>query len=387
MDVDQLKRSWDLVARRGGDQVASRFYSYLFIMHPETRSMFPLSMAAQRDRLVNALGYTVSHVDELDSLVPFLEQLGRDHRKFGVTADHYPPVGQALLHTLAETHGDSWNPALAENWAAAFGVVAKVMTDAAAAAEGGGVPAWWQAEVVAHERRSLDIAVVTVRPEPYYHYEPGQSLSLETHLRPRVWRYYSPANAPRQDGTLELHVRQQPGGPISTALVSATRVGDLVTLGPPVGARLKLAHAPSGDLMMISGGTGLAPLRAIVEAVASEDRGRRVTFLACARTEDDLYDQQALYALADKYDWFTVRPVVTGGGQFNYGEIENPAQVAMSHRDWYDRHIFVCGSDLMVADTVRELSQRGASRSRLHYEGFTGLGGDQYGVVDREDQL
>jgi hypothetical protein len=45
MDPDRLKRSWDLVARRGGDQVALRFYSYLFLAHPQTRDLFALSMA------------------------------------------------------------------------------------------------------------------------------------------------------------------------------------------------------------------------------------------------------------------------------------------------------------------------------------------------------
>ena len=141
MDVEELKRSWDLVIRRGGDQLASRFYSYLFILYPDTRALFPLSMAAQRDRFVSALGYTVSRVDELDTLAPFLEQLGRDHRKFGVSPEHYPQVGRSLMYTIAETHGDSWTSELADGWSDAFGMVAKVMIDAAASAAGEGVPA------------------------------------------------------------------------------------------------------------------------------------------------------------------------------------------------------------------------------------------------------
>jgi hemoglobin-like flavoprotein len=46
--------------------------------------MFPIQMSGQRDKLVAALGAVVSSVDELDKVIPLLEQLGRDHRRFAV---------------------------------------------------------------------------------------------------------------------------------------------------------------------------------------------------------------------------------------------------------------------------------------------------------------
>ena len=81
--------------------------------------MFPLGMANQRDKLLAALGQVVSHVDDLDAVVPVLQQLGRDHRRFGVVRDHYPAVGQALLATL-EHFSSEWTPELARDWAAAY---------------------------------------------------------------------------------------------------------------------------------------------------------------------------------------------------------------------------------------------------------------------------
>ena len=42
---------------------------------------------------------------------------------------------------------------------------------------------------------------------------------------PRVWRKYSIANAPRADGTLDLHIRAIPGGQVSTTLVHDTGGG------------------------------------------------------------------------------------------------------------------------------------------------------------------
>ncbi|MBN3586123.1 flavohemoprotein, partial [Algoriphagus aestuarii] len=90
----------------------------------------------------------------------FLAQLGRDHRRFDVRPEHYPIVGQALLHTLAQGLGPAWTPELAAKWSAAYDLVSRLMIEAAnesAARE----PARWDAEIVAHERRAGDIAVIT----------------------------------------------------------------------------------------------------------------------------------------------------------------------------------------------------------------------------------
>src|SRR5439155_5449289 len=130
MDAARLHNSWDLVASHG-DQVPLFFYSTLFLAHPDTRDLFPVGMAAQRDRLVGALGRPVSQVDRAADLVPFLEQLGRDHRKFAVQAEHYPAVGAALLATLAHFLGPQWTDELAQDWSDAYTLVAQIMTTAA----------------------------------------------------------------------------------------------------------------------------------------------------------------------------------------------------------------------------------------------------------------
>ena len=393
-DVERLKRSWAQVANYG-DQVALRFYSRLFVMAPETRDMFPLAMGAQRDRLVAALGHTVSHVDDLERLVPYLQQLGRDHRKFGVIADHYGPVGESLLATLADFLGQEWSPDLAHDWAEAYGLVARTMIDAAEQASHHSPP-WWAAEVVAHDRRTFDIAVVTVLPEQRYEYVPGQSMAVEVPMRPRLWRYYSPANAPRDDGTLDLHVRRMPGGHVSGALVDKVQKGDVVRLASPVGHRLALPPGGDDDLLLIAGGTGLAPLKALVEHVAHRtgvgEPARRVALFTGARTARELYDLPALQALDAQHPWLTVVTTLAddplqegplgpldGSRQAEHGDV---AEVALRHGPWRDHEVYVCGSDRMVQATLQQLRDAGCPDERIHYEGFQGLGGETYGVVD-----
>jgi hemoglobin-like flavoprotein len=124
VDTAALKASWAQVATRG-DEAAEVFYAVLFTTAPELRGMFPPSMVAQRDRLLHALGNIISHVDDARVLAGFAAQLGRDHRKYGVLAEHYPIVGKALIETLRRGLGGGWTPWLAADWAAAYQKVAR----------------------------------------------------------------------------------------------------------------------------------------------------------------------------------------------------------------------------------------------------------------------
>jgi hemoglobin-like flavoprotein len=131
VDIAAMRASFAKAAA-AGDEAPLWFYSHLFLSHPETRAMFPVSMAHQRDRLFRALGDVVAHVDDLPSVVPILQQLGRDHRKFGALPAHYPAVGSSLLATL-EHFDDEWTPELAKSWTEAYTIVAEVMIEAAEA--------------------------------------------------------------------------------------------------------------------------------------------------------------------------------------------------------------------------------------------------------------
>jgi NAD(P)H-flavin reductase len=348
-----------------GDEAPLYFYSHLFLSHPETRQMFPVSMAHQRDRLFAALGDVVARVDDLDALVPILQQLGRDHRKFGTLAAHYPAVGASLLATL-EHFDDQWSPELAKDWTEAYTLVAEVMI--AAADEAAEQPPWWEADVVGHERRTIDVAVLRVRPRAHYDYLPGQSISLETELRPRLWRYYSPANAPQPDGVLELHVKARDGGPVSSALVRRVGVGDVLRLGPPVG-HLTLHPESDRDLLLVAGGMGLAPLKALVDQVARTGPPRRVDLYAGFRTEDQIYDRADLNRLEQENPWLTVTLTVSEDklSSLEQGEV---GDVVLRHGPWLSREVCVAGPAPMVDDTVARLLQHGVPRQRMSSEVF-----------------
>jgi NAD(P)H-flavin reductase/hemoglobin-like flavoprotein len=371
MDTAALKASWGKVAA-AGDDVPLYFYSHLFLSHPEVRSMFPIRMTAQREKLVTALGAVVSNVESLDDVVPLLEQLGRDHRRFSVVTEHYSAVGASLLATLKRFLGTSWTPELADTWAQAYGVVAKVMVAAAEQHEDV-APALWEADVLRVERRSVEVAVIEVAPREPFPYRAGQSVAVEIPQRPRYWRYYSPANAPNPSGHLQFHVQPIAGGLVSTAVVRRLSPGDTVKLGAPVGEQLTLpesGHLP--DLLMVAGGTGLAPLRAVLEQIdrgwEATGYGPRVHLFHGSRMPWNLYDHEHLSGLTRK-PWFDYTPVVSEDHTY-HGAQGLVATVAARAGDWSDRTAMVCGSPGMVRHAVKELQAVGVPAHLIRREQF-----------------
>ena len=368
MDVQRMRKSFDKVGSFG-DEVPLFFYSHLFLSHPETRAMFPVSMMQQRDRLFRALGHIVAKVDDLDVLVPFLQQLGRDHRKFGALAAHYPAVGASLLATLEQYAGDDWTPELAADWAAAYGVVADVMTTAAQEADD--EPPWWDAEVVSHERRGSDLAVLRVRTDPPLPYEPGQSVTVQTDLRPRLWRTYSVANAPTGDGVLELHVRARDGGPVSGALVRHTSVGSVLRLGPPLGLMV-LDPDSDRDLLLVGIGTGMAPLKALVQQAGRLEVPRRVDFFVGARSADGFYDLPDLRRLEQEHPWLHVVLVATTQDD-PQGAVERGAMVdvVLQRGPWNSRDVYLSGARQDVRALKEALVRARVPDRRIKVEEFT----------------
>jgi NAD(P)H-flavin reductase/hemoglobin-like flavoprotein len=378
MDIAALRGSWAKVAA-AGDDVPLYFYSHLFLSHPEVRSMFPIQMSGQRDKLVAALGGVVSNVDELDNVMPLLEQLGRDHRRFAVITEHYTAVGASLLATLKKFLGPYWTPDLADTWAQAYGLVAKVMVAAAEQHEDI-APAYWEADVVLVERRSVEVAVIEVAPRQKFLYRAGQSVAVEIPHRPRLWRYFSPANAPHSSGRLQFHVQPIAGGLVSTAAARRLSQGDTVKLAAPVGEQLTLPeNGRVPDLLMVAGGTGLAPLRAVLEQI---DRGWKATGSAPqvhlfhgARMPWNLYDHKYLAGLATK-PWFAYTPVVSADPTYQ-GVRGLVGTVAAKADDWSERTAMVCGSPGMVRHTVQQLRAAGLSAASIRREQFDFLQGTE----------
>jgi NAD(P)H-flavin reductase/hemoglobin-like flavoprotein len=351
-----------------GDDAAAYFYASLFLRRPGLRELFPPAMDEQRDRLLMALTRIVESLSTPEEMAAYLTQLGRDHRKYAVEPSMYEVVGESLVATLRAFSGDTFTAEAEAAWtqayAAASGIMIRAAEDDAVSA-----PAFWTAEVVEREERSSGIAVLTIAPDQEFRYEAGQHVTVQTPRWPHVWRPYSVACAPRDDGLIRLHVRAVPGGWVSNALVSHTQPGDELILGPPLGT-MTVRHAGDRDLLCVAGGTGLSPLKAIAEQVIRDyavGRRRRVFLFYGARSREELYDLRDLWHLADACDSLQVTPVTSDDPAFD-GMQGNVGRVAARYLPHRDCEAYLAGPPAMVRETLRVLSKAGIPPERIHFD-------------------
>src|SRR5699024_725574 len=151
--VRLIRETWAEV-EPAADEMAQYCYSILFHIAPATRELFPVNLELQQQRLMRAMSFVVRTIDRPDELLPFLQRLGRDHRKFGVVAQHYEDFGTALLGAIKRQLGEKWTSEVERAWAEAYTIVARSMQEAAAADT---EPAYYTATVAEHRRLNWDL--------------------------------------------------------------------------------------------------------------------------------------------------------------------------------------------------------------------------------------
>ncbi|MEV7005882.1 globin domain-containing protein [Streptosporangium sp. NPDC051022] len=363
IDIALIRHSWLLVAP-AAEKVTMHFYGKLFSEYPHIRELFPPAMDLQRDRLLRALTQVVLGLEDGEALGGYLGALARDHRKYGVRPEHYPAVGQCLLAAMRANAGGAWLPAYDEAWATAYRYIAEVMIQAAEE-DAAHAPPLWTGTVVSHEVRTSDIVVIGVEPDRPYPFRAGQYATLQSAHWPRVWRPYSIANAPRHDNRLSFHVRAVPGGWVSTALMRHTRVGDSLLLGPPRGS-LVLDRARTPHLVFLAGGTGLAPLKALVEESAWMPERPSIDLFHGVRHSGDAYDVQDLRRLRAQHKRLRIIQAVSGEPE--HWPCHTAVDALEYHRVTPDGDVFVCGSEEMVRETTARLRAMGVPADRVHTE-------------------
>jgi hemoglobin-like flavoprotein len=129
MTPDQVKAIQESFAKVApiSEQAAALFYGRLFEIAPAVKPLFHHDMEEQGRKLMATLAVVVNGLGSLDTVLPAASALARRHVGYGVSADHYAPVGEALLWTLERGLGEHWTAELAAAWSAAFTVLSEFM--------------------------------------------------------------------------------------------------------------------------------------------------------------------------------------------------------------------------------------------------------------------
>ncbi|RYE79122.1 MAG: 2Fe-2S iron-sulfur cluster binding domain-containing protein [Oxalobacteraceae bacterium] len=218
------------------------------------------------------------------------------------------------------------------------------------------------------ERLAPDVLRVVLRlpPSAMFTYYPGQYVDV---LGPGgVRRSYSIANASADHKLLELHIRQVAGGVMSEYWFAQAKENDLLRLHGPLGTFF-LRDIAGKDLVFLATGTGIAPVKAMLESFAGfaeQDRPRSVSVYWGGRTPADLYWDVAGAAGGHRYV-----PVLSRAQDGWPGARGYVQQALLSDTNDFSSVVaYACGSNTMIQDARRALLQAGLPERRFHSDAF-----------------
>jgi nitric oxide dioxygenase len=129
-DLVLVRNSFDKLIPVAG-LVADLFYQRLFCLAPSVRRMFPADMRDQKRSLILEMAAAVQGLHDFDRLAARMKALGARHAGYGVEAQHYTIVGEALIFTLELGLGDAFTPEVRQAWTRLYGMLAALMQEGA----------------------------------------------------------------------------------------------------------------------------------------------------------------------------------------------------------------------------------------------------------------
>ena len=193
-----------------------------------------------------------------------------------------------------------------------------------------------------------------------FQYHAGQY--VEFILAGGLRRSYSMANAPGRIGSppaIDLHIRHLPGGVFTDAVFSTMKAKDILRIEGPFGSFLLRESAK--PMVLLASGTGLAPIKALVEQLQDRGNQRPAHLYWGCRSLADLYLHGWALQAAQDLPWLRYIPVLSAPQPNDHwsGRTGLVHQAVMA--DWPDlrgHQVYACGAPVMVAAAQRDLVQR-----------------------------
>jgi len=182
-------------------------------------------------------------------------------------------------------------------------------------------------------------------------------------------RSFSLANPPHDSALLELHVRRAPGGAFSEQVFSTLREGSLLRIEGPLGQFVY--RAGGRPLLLVGGGTGYAPLKAMLRQVLEKDTGRDVTLFWGARTTADLYEDAWLRELGGRHANFRYVSVLSNQPAIGPHESGLVHEAVVRHATGLaESDIYAAGPPAMIDAVRAALPAQGADPERIYIDSF-----------------
>ena len=376
-----------------GEQITTVFYKTMFENHPELLNIFNHANQKQ-GRQQRALAGTVyaaaKYIDNLEAILPVVNQIAHKHRSLGILPEHYPIVGKHLLIAIKEVLGDAATDEIINAWADAYGVIADAfisveaeMYDAAANQRGG----WKDFRPFIVSKKVEESEVITsfylkpVDGKEIASFKPGQYISVKLEIEGEDFthiRQYSLSDAPGKD-YYRISVKKEagmetPDGKVSNYLHNTVEEGEVLQISAPAGDFF-LNTEKDTPVVLLSGGVGLTPMVSMLNTVADLQPEKEVTFIHAAQNGKvhALKDEVAATAAKAKVNSvvFYDQPTEEDRENNNF-DVEGYIT-----KEWLKENVDLAQSDFYFCGPVpfmkainTALKGLGVTEDRIHFEFF-----------------
>ncbi|MBP1917083.1 NO-inducible flavohemoprotein [Lederbergia galactosidilytica] len=385
----EIVKSTAPVLETHGVNITSVFYKNMFTNHPELLNIFNhanQSQGRQQTALANMVYAAAKNIDQLEAILPAVQQVAFKHRGLGVKPEHYPIVGEHLLQAIKEVLGDAATDEVIEAWAEAYGVIAQAfigieeeMYDEAEK-QAGGWKDFKPFKVIDKIPESEVITSFYLQPADGMsipNYAPGQYITIRVQIPGEKYtlnRQYSLSVAPGRE-YFRISVKKEkdfePNGKVSNYLHDHVSVGDQIEVSAPAGD-FHLVEEEMAPIALISGGVGLTPMMSMLDTLVQSDTDRAVTFIHSARNEE-------VHAFAKDAENL-VKQLKKGTYYYGYEKPTNPdgdhhfigyiTEEFLKDKIANNTVCYVCGPVPFLKNIVQMLANIGVSKENIRYEFF-----------------
>ena len=232
-------------------------------------------------------------------------------------------------------------------------------------------------ELVGLDDMTYDIKRLRMKlpPGEEIHFKAGQFMQFYTKpygkVKEEVFRAYSISSKASEHDHLELLIRLVPEGICTTYVHTALKVGDKVRLSGPYGDFY--LRGDCEELIMIAGGSGLAPIRSLVYDVIEKGLPHKMRFFFGANTVKDLYYMEEFAQIEKDYPQFTFIPCLARPepgdnwqGQTGFVTVALQEQVESSE----GKEAYLCGSPGMLNACISILKDKGFTDDTIFFDKF-----------------
>lgn len=384
--IELVKATVPALEARGLD-IVHEMYARMF-RDPEIRDLFNQSHHGVSDAQPRALtgailGYA-SNIDNVTALAPAVERIAQKHVGLQILPEHYPHVANALLGAIEHVLGDAATEEILAAWGEAYWFLANILIARekrlydAQVGSTGGWNGWRDFRIEQVIPESSVIKSFVLRPVdggPVMEHKPGQYLTFAFEIpgEAPAKRNYSISAAPNGE-TYRISVKREPMG-LASRWLHDQAPGAVLRVAAPAG-EFFLDDVPRRPVVLLSGGVGLTPMVAMLEALVQKQADVPVHYIHGTHDRETHAMRDHVHDLAERAPDARVTDFhqTPHADEVAGRDYDRPGLITeewlITNTPVTDADYYICGPRPFLRAAVSALALAGVASARIHYEFF-----------------